>query len=67
MRIDQPKTQEPMRSTLPNTDQPRILLLYYHYSIIISIISIIVLVVHVTTCKKRLTNCLPKLSLVTRG
>ena len=31
MRRDQPKTPEPMKSTLPNTDQPRILHSEYHY------------------------------------
>ena len=30
MRRDEPKTPEPMRSTLPNTDQPRIPPSEYH-------------------------------------
>ena len=32
MRRDQPKTPEPMRSMLPNTDQPRIPHSEYHYT-----------------------------------
>ena len=32
MRRDRPKTPEPMRGTLPNTDQPRIPNSEYHHS-----------------------------------
>ena len=32
MRRDQPKTPEPMRGTLPNTDQPRIPNSEYHHT-----------------------------------
>ena len=33
MRRDQTRTEEPMRSTLPNTDQPRIPHSEYHYTV----------------------------------
>ena len=35
MRGDQTRAPEPMRSTLPNTDQPRIPLSEYHYRTIV--------------------------------